>query len=412
MRADSETRHQDVNAKCMVCESQLRSLEMRLGKFPVSTHLVFEASFQPPKFPLTLTQCGQCALVQLSQAVPSEALLPQVRQHAREPEGHLDDLVQHLVSISPGGIPQTIIGVSAKDLSTLDRLRDLGSSSVRCLDPHEDLGISAPTAYIESVQRELQPCRIQKVASESGGMDLVVARHIFEHAENPRRFIQGLIALLAPSGRIVIEVPDSMNAISVRDYCIVWEEHSMYFSRSTLRSTLELYGLRVVSELFYPRVFESSIVVVCERNTDLNATTYRGPKQEEFDAFDLFVADFADRRIQCRRLLEQYARRGFDVVMFGAGHLASAFIDFYGVSDLIRLVVDDTAEKIGAFLPGSRLRVWASGHRWTTERPTLVLMAVSVESEDVVRGKIRPLLHQGSEFRSILVASSTSLFGE
>ena len=46
--------------------------------------------------------------------------------------------------------------------------------------------------------------------------------------------------------------------------------------------------------------------------------------------------------------------------MLGAGHMTERFVNLYGLAERIEFVVDDSPNKQGLFMPGSRLPILPS----------------------------------------------------
>jgi len=83
----------------------------------------------------------------------------------------------------------------------------------------------------------------------AGKVDLVLCFHALEHDDDPHRFVGRLTALLAPGGRLVVEVPnvDCVWTSWFGAKCENWylPFHRVHFSRQSLRNLLEVQGLTI-----------------------------------------------------------------------------------------------------------------------------------------------------------------------
>ena len=89
----------------------------------------FEAPEQPvaDRHPLVVSQCDQCALIQLDNPMPPAMAKSRFEWLTyNEPEGHLDDLVSRLRKLPGLEQPEArIAGLTYKDDSTLARFNKL-----------------------------------------------------------------------------------------------------------------------------------------------------------------------------------------------------------------------------------------------------------------------------------------------
>lgn len=88
---------------------------------------------------------------------------------------------------------------------------------------------------------------------EPGRFDLITMWHFLEHDYEPRETLERCRTLLAPGGRLLIEVP-RLDSLSFRLYRERWPglqapQHTMLFSRESLLRFVEQRGLRVLDYL-------------------------------------------------------------------------------------------------------------------------------------------------------------------
>ncbi|WP_316207211.1 MULTISPECIES: methyltransferase domain-containing protein [unclassified Bradyrhizobium] len=396
---------------CLVCGAQEVKQALDLGSQPVASFFLPERDTAEHAVDLALGQCATCGTIQLMKPVSHQALIPPYDWlFAREPEEHLDQVVEQIVAL-PGVTTDCVIGaLTSKDDTTIDRFRRKGFARTWRVTLDGDLGVANPACGIETVQRLTTPERMTAIADRHGAADVLIVRHILEHAENLHDFVAGIAALVKPGGIVMVEIPDCTNSLRLHDYCMPWEEHSLYFTPETFAPVLTLGGFEPIRMDVFPLPFENSIVQLARK---IGAP---GPvKLDQASAARKptllagYAADFEPTRRDLRIKLAKFRSEQGPIALFGAGHLACAFANFLGVADLIDFVADDTPQKIGKYLPGARMPILPSAA--LAERGVkLCLLALSVSSEDRVIERNSAVTAAGGKFASILRASPRSIF--
>ena len=91
--------------------------------------------------------------------------------------------------------------------STLQRFKERGIREFINLDLTNSSHVP-PLLGIESVPCALTTEYIQKIIVKYGKADLLILRHVLEHTDNLKQFINSLHSLIKESGMLVFEVPD------------------------------------------------------------------------------------------------------------------------------------------------------------------------------------------------------------
>ena len=263
-----------------------------------------------------------------------------------------------------------------------------------------------PLASLESIQAALTPEKAREVAARHGLADIVLVRHILEHAHDPRQLVEACRNLAKPGGLLVFEMPDCRKVFDGHDHCFIWEEHIAYFTPATLERFLASLGFGGVEILVYPYPMEDSLIAVVT-NGEREAAVPMAP-EGEVERLRGFSMAFQDRKARIHLAFDAMHAKGLRVALFGAGHLAAKFINFYGLERRLTRVVDDNPEKQRYFMPGSALPIHGSECLDRGE-VDVCLLTLNPESEQkVVRAKAA-FVKGGGAFRSIFSASPISI---
>ena len=402
---------------CPVCGSNAVETILDCGKQPVCNRFLAAADAPEYLHPLALAVCRHCGLVQLAATPPPNEVRPRFDWITyNEPEGHLDHLSNTIAQL-PGLSSDAVIGgFTYKDDSTLRRLRERGFAKTWRLDPELDFGISDPAAGLETVQARWDRDMAERVATRRGRPDVLLVRHVLEHAHDLRRFLDGTRTLMAPSGYVIFEVPDCGRALQDKDYSTLWEEHVWYFSPTTLRRSLMLCGFSIVNFASYPYTLENSLVVIAQPANKASTLPATAEEQSaiatEMARARAFGAGLEETRARWQHTLARWrrevGREAGPVALLGAGHLSCTFLNLLQIGSLIEFVVDDNPHKQGLFMPGSRLPIYPSQALFDRE-VRLCLMSVSPESEARVMERNQRWLETGGRLASIFPGSRMAM---
>jgi hypothetical protein len=396
-----------MSASCLLCRGEKLTPLLDVGPQPVSNRFLRTRDEPEERFPIALRQCAACGLVQIETPVPARALVPPYEWITyNEAEGHLDDLVDVLLGLPGLGSGAVAGGISFKDDSTLARLERRGLRTWR-LDLRQDLGVpDAGSGHgVETIQDQLTPHVAAGIVKRRGPADVLLVRHILEHAIRPLDFIEALKILTKPGGYIVIEVPDCSRAMDGGDYTTIWEEHTLYFTPETIHHAVSFAADDIVHRANYPYPFENSLVAIAQSNGNGRGAhpTVSAVAREQQRGL-AFGRSFGGYRERVRRFLSDRRRDGGPIALFGAGHLACVWINVLGVQDAIDCVIDDNPHKRGLYMPGSKLPIVGSS-ALVERRIALCLLSLNPIGEEKVIEKHSAFVERGGAFASIFPAS-------
>jgi hypothetical protein len=383
-----------------------------LGLQPVSNRfLPADSVMAVPSFPLQLRINTNTGLIHLGKLFPFEELKPRYDWlTCFEPEDHLDTLVQKLTKL-PGVTQASVFGAySFKDDSTLRRLERLGYAKNWRIDPVQDLGVLDPCANVETYQCALTPEKAKEIRERRGAADVLIVRHVIEHAYDLPAFIDAIRCMVSPGGYIVWELPDCERALVAGDCTTIWEEHIFYFTSFTFRQLLLEYGFSIAHFESIPYPLENSLVAIVQEKSTSQDPVNANPEAvaKEVLRAQNFAEALERRRVDVRQKLEALRRERGVIAMFGAGHLSVAFISLMHVADLISFVIDDNPNKKGLKMPVGELSIVGSEALYSDDI-RICLLGLNPQNQPKVIAKHLRFIEQGGVFASIFPGSELDL---
>lgn len=399
--------------KCLCCLNDKVESLVDFGDQPPSNRFEQRSFVSADRHRLLLGQCSLCGHIQLINPMPLNMVRSQFDWITyNEPEVHLDDLVARLVSLPNIHSDSRIIGLTYKDDTTIARLNKIGFANSYRYDLTDDLGSSDSQTGLESLNDLFSDSTlVPKLSHQHGQADILIVRHVLEHVADPVSFLSNIRSLVRPGGYLVFEVPDCLKFMGACDYTFIWEEHISYFCKSTLLNLLRVSMLSNYKTLIYPFPFEDSLVAIAQnietadlesQDTGLEAEALRGIGQ-------IFSQRFIEQTERTRAMFTRWKANQKKVAIFGAGHMATRFINFNQIADCLACVIDDHKEKQGYLMPSSRLAIIGSD-ALATEGIDICLLALSPESAQKVIDRHQATSMKGLEFFSIAALSANSIY--
>jgi hypothetical protein len=276
------------------------------------------------------------------------------------------------------------------------------------------LGIEPATNVAEVARQRDIPTRCVFFGAETGrklwaegyGGDLVIANNVLAHVPALLAFVEGLCAVLKPTGAITIEFPHVLQLISRRQFDTIYHEHFSYFSLLVVKNLMSRFGLRVfdVEEL---TTHGGSLRVYCchdfdktkptsSRVTDLLHSECQAGLHDPRGYARFRDEVLAVKRELLRFLIEARAN-GKRVVGYGAPAKGNTFLNYCGVGrDLLPYTVDLNPHKQGLYLPGSHIPIYAP-ERIMVDRPDYVLI-LPWNLREEISGQVAGIREWGGKF--------------
>jgi len=355
-----------------------------------------------PKFPLGIEIDSESGLIKLKSPFPVEELKP---RHGWltcfEPEDHLDNLVDKLIKLPRINNNSVIGAYSFKDDSTIERLNDRGYHQTWRIDPDSDLCVDK-MANVETYQQVFTLSKSMQIKEKYGAADILLVRHVVEHAYDISEFVAAIRLLVKSDGYIIWELPDCKKALLNGDCTMVWEEHIHYFTEFTFKQFLLTEKFKIIdfSSIEYP--LENCLVAITRKSGNKDDLIENNIKSIsiEVERAKQYLELLHLRKKSVRRKLNAISKKYGNLAFFGAGHFTCAFISIMGIQDLVDYVVDDNLNKKDRKLPAGGISIVGSDALYK-KNLKVCLLGLNPQSHDKVISNHKEFVKNGGVFASI-----------
>ena len=383
-----------------------------LGLQPVSNIYTKPDSTETnPHYPISLMLDKETGLVRLEDPFPVNEVKPRYEWlTCFEPEDHLDVMVEKILEL-PGINKDSVFGgYSFKDDTTLARFKMKGFRNQWRIDPQKDLGVTDSCANVETFQSLFNVAKAWQVRHQRGYADVMIVRHVVEHAYDLPEFVSAISELTHPDGYIVWELPDCESALDKGDCTTIWEEHIHYFTSFTFRQMLDNFGFTIVYYESFPYPLENSIIAITQKNKQGKTNVL--PDQNAINKECKRAYQFAEKINKQKNVLQsklrKFKERRGPIAMFGAGHLSVAFISIMDIADAIDFVIDDNPHKKGMIMPVGNLEIVGSDSLYSRD-VRLCLLGLNPLNQSKVVVKHTSFTKKSGVFASIFPGTTLDL---
>jgi SAM-dependent methyltransferase len=347
--------------RCRACERTEVEPFLDLGEMPLAGGFLSgeEAIADEQRYPLVISVCRNCGLVQITDPVDPGILF----QDYSFATGTVTGLVNHFDAyaewIKEGWGPDSVIEFGANDGTLVAALEERGIKAVgvdlaaNITEMARERGLDVITgAFSPAMAAELR----ERVGGEGAG--LVTGSNVFAHNDDPGAILETADAVLAPGGVLCLEVMYAGDLLEQLQWDTLYHEHLTFYSLGTLRRLLERYGFEPVDALRIPMHGGSLRLTAARKGTVAQRPSVeelqRWEEETELNqaaTWDRF-ADDCRRRIaafgETMRRLNQEAT----IWAYGAAGKATMWVNACEM-DYLEAVVDASPLRHGKLMPGT-----------------------------------------------------------
>jgi SAM-dependent methyltransferase len=322
------------------------------GDYPTEPECVRPAK----KYPLELTQCGNCGLLQIVNLPPIEEVF---HSNYRYSSSTVPGLVAHFVRyaewlsrhVREGG---RVFEFGCNDGVLLDRLRALGLSCAG-IDASENVAALARSKGLRVDTGFLT----EEYARKSGALeqyDIVTCSNVLAHIHDVHATLKAVRLLLKPGGLFAIEVHNGGYIIGQNQFDTIYHEHLTYFTEGTLRSLVERCGFEFISCESTAMHGGGLRCLARKTNTAEVSVTQIGNEPGhgcEYGSRDAIRRAIDRCKAQVRALYDEHG----PLVGYGAAGRSQMFVNFTGSSQYFQKVYDDSPFRQGRYIVGTNIPI-------------------------------------------------------
>ena len=397
-----------LHSQCRICKTPLPEPFLDLGSMPLANAFLSSSKeFSEEKsYPLAVSLCSRCRLVQLNFVVPPEILYRHylyVSSTSEAVRRYAAALAAEVVGRQRLGKEDLVVELGSNDGLALQVFQHLG---VRVLgvEPARNIAAVARERGIPTVAEFFCEATARRLAAEEGTASVILGRHVFAHIHDLQDFFSAVDHALAPEGVVLIEVPYLGNLIAQLEFDTIYHEHLSYFSlrpifelcrrhrfELTDASPVPLHGGSVL--LFIHRAGKAKITPRLQRMWQ--AEQDNGLHQEE--TYVRFARQVAQWQETFEALISSLASSGAQCVGYGAAAKANTLLNACpAAAKHLKCVLDRNPLKHGRFTPGTHLPV-VPADTWQKDGATHMLILAWNFKEEILT-QMQPFAQKGGRF--------------
>lgn len=394
---------------CRYCNATLSESFLNLGIVPLANSFLKQEQKNKEEFvcPLVLTWCRQCALVQLTHAVPPELMFSNylyVSSTTQTFKRHFAEYAKAVKERLGNRKNVLAVDIGSNDGLLLSSYQNEGLRAVG-IEPARNLSDLANENGLRTINRFFDADAVKQVVSEFGKAGVISANNVFAHMDRIQEVCKNMRELLTDDGMIVLEFPYLAVMLKEMLFDMVYHEHLSYISITSLSYLMNQFDFEIF-DLAQVASHGGSLRVFIQKKGGVHKSSPEVKKylEEEkkagFHSASVYI-DFAKRVYEVKKNVLQWIgeakKEGMMISGYGAPAKANTLISFCGLTQReIEYIVDDNPLKQGCLTPGSKIPVVPLEH--LNQKPTdyVIIFAWNFASE-IIR-KIQHLQHKGVKF--------------
>ena len=369
---------------CRVCGEPLGESYLHLGDQPLANALLASPKDAELTAPLAVVLCKSCGLSQLTVTVDPTILYGNYPFRSGTTAAWRDHCAILARQCGEGGF---VVDIAANDGTQLQPFAEAGWN-VLGVEPSD----VEPTTAIPYVREFFSQAVADSIVSQYGRANVIIAQNVLGHVDDPVGFLKAAASMLAPEGKIVVEVPNVADLIGQGAFDTIYHEHLNYWSVHSLIGAARRAGLKLQGMERLEVHGGSRRYWLTHRGSEVG---FEDVQQVDERPYLQFARSTNAKLTRIAEQLDQL--EGKRIWAFGASAKSTVMLNALkarGNTVWPEIILDDTRAKQGRYSPGLHLPVRPASTLRMLTQPN-VLWLTSWNWIDSLKGRARELGYEG-----------------
>ena len=352
--------------RCRSCNHKEFLEFISLKRQPPANAFLKEEDFDKEiSYPLDVTCCKNCLLVQLTEEsyIPRDKLFLDYAYASSISGGlrnHFTELANQLKSEFN---PKIVVDIGSNDGVLLKPLLELGCEAIG-VEPAANLAKQANVNGLTTLCSYFNKEIVDKIISDSGHADIVVASNVFAHLDEYHDIIENVKSLLSENGTYIVEVQYFADMIKDMTFDNIYHEHVLYYTVHSMINLFDKHNMNVYKVEKIPTHGGSIRGYISKTNNPRHHSVDDLLKEEKQNGIDdLHTLEKFNDQLQnnineIRELFNRLSNEKKRIFGYGAPAKSSTMINSIGLDNSnVELIIEDSPLKQGLFTPGSHIPI-------------------------------------------------------
>jgi nucleoside-diphosphate-sugar epimerase/SAM-dependent methyltransferase/quercetin dioxygenase-like cupin family protein len=353
---------------CRSCENNNLKRVVSLGYQPLANNLNNSQDKKTDLYPLELNFCDKCFNCQLSVAIDQKKMFSNylyTSSTSKSFRKHFENAAKkYLKEFNLNSEKSYIIDIGSNDGVALKPFKNLGFKNILGIEPAKNLAREANKEKIKTFNGFLNKRNLKKIKK---GADLILASNVFAHADNLREMAECMIDLLKDKGTLIIEVQYLLNTIKDLSFDNIYHEHYNYWSLTSLNLFFNKYKDIKLLKVEKVNTHGGSIRVYFKKNRSekINNSVLKMLNDEQkfgihkFKTYQKFAKDIYNLKRNFLENIDNLLSKNNELIAYGAPAKATTALNFFGMKNKIKFIIEDNPLKHNKFIPGVNIPIYS-----------------------------------------------------
>lgn len=397
------------HTQCRICRTPLPEPFLNLGSMPLANAFLRspEEFKTEASYPLAVSLCPGCGLVQLTVVVPPEQMYrqyPYVSSTSESVRRYASDLARRVVGQLELSPADCVVELGSNDGLVLKAFQNEGTR-VLGVEPACNIAAVARSNGIPTVEEFFDSKTASAVAREEGRASVLLGRHVFAHIDDVHDFFVAADQLLTADGVLLIEVPYLGNLFRQMEFDTIYHEHLSYIGLRPVMVLAHEHGFRLTDVEPVP-LHGGSVLLWIQRGQNARPPTERlqalweeekKMQLEKAATWAGFARGVAEWKNSFEQFIDRLSEDGAHWIGYGAAAKANTLLNFCpSVAQQMTAILDRNPLKQGFYTPGTHIPV-RQADAWRQNGVNHMLI-LAWNFRDEIIAQMKPFAAAGGRF--------------
>lgn len=381
---------------CRICNIKLNKIFCDLGYSPLANNYVINKKHKDKFIPLKVLFCDNCKLIQLPQYISPSKIFKKYdyfSSYSKSWIDHSKNFTDFIIKFCNLGVRSKVCEIASNDGYLLQFFKKK-KINVFGIEPASNVANVAKAKGVPTEKVFFGEKVSKKILRKYGYQDLVIGNNVLAHVPNIKDFCLGIRNLLSERGIATLEFPHVYNLIKKSQFDTIYHEHFSYLSIHSLDKLMkhlkmEIFNIqklnthggsiRIFIKKKSNKYFKKNLSIENLLQLEKKSKIFTN---QSFKNFNKKIANIKKKTLE--KLFELKIQKK-KVIAYGAPAKGNTFLNYCMINkNLIKFTVDKNPNKIGKFLPGSRIPIYHP-KKIIKEKPDYIVILPWNLSKEIIK---------------------------